>query len=180
MRKSERSIALSGEAQTSGIVAGFGKDLARHADRDARVVRLVPALADRNAANVRAERLRQRELGVDGQGFVGQLAHVGKAIARHAVEPWQGAQIQVIGRDRARGLGPRLPDFFQADGRLDRADHAFGDLVLQLEDVADVALEAVGPDVASGDAIDQLPDDAQSSARLPDAAFEHVADAELA
>ncbi len=62
---------------------------------------------------------------------------------------------------------------------MDRADDALGDAVLELEDVLDAALVAVGPDVDAGRRVDQLRRDTQSSAGLPHTTFQDVADAEL-
>ena len=59
-------------------------------------------------------------------------------------------------------------------------DDGLRDLVLQGEDVGQVAVVAVGPDVVAGRAVDQLGGDPHPAAGLAHAAFEHVADAELA
>ena len=52
--------------------------------------------------------------------------------------------------------------------------------VLQLEDVLQFAVHAVGPESGAGLGVDQLPGDAQPVAGLAHASFKHVADAELA
>src|SRR6202012_5688566 len=91
-----------------------------------------------------------------------------------------GAQQKIIGVEPAR-LGCLLTrDLGELYGRLDRGDHAFGDAVLQVEDVAEPAIEAVGPQMPAGVRIDQLSGDAQALAAAADAAFEHIGDAKLA
>ena len=61
-----------------------------------------------------------------------------------------------------------------------RADDRLGDFVLDGEDVGQVAVVALGPDMIAGGAVDQLRADAQPIAGLADAAFDEVADAQLA
>ena len=63
--------------------------------------------------------------------------------------------------------------------RLNRADNALGEPVLEVEDVVGRALELVGPDMRGGAALDKLPGDAQPVCGLANAAFQHVADAEF-
>ena len=62
----------------------------------------------------------------------------------------------------------------------DRADDARRHLVLQIEDVLELAVEAVRPEMRAGCGIDELPGDAHPVCRLAHAAFEHVAHPELA
>ena len=64
--------------------------------------------------------------------------------------------------------------------RFDGGDNALGDLVLDGEDVGEVAVVALCPDVVAGRRVDKLRGDAQALAGLAHAAFEHVAHAELA
>jgi len=53
------------------------------------------------------------------------------------------------------------------------------DLVLQREQVADVAVEALGPEMRVGRGVDQLGVDANPVPRSLDTAFQHVTHAEL-
>ena len=64
--------------------------------------------------------------------------------------------------------------------RLDRRDHPLGDLVLHRENVGEVAVVALGPDVVAGCGFDQLRGDADAVAGFAHAAFEHIAHAKLA
>jgi hypothetical protein len=54
------------------------------------------------------------------------------------------------------------------------------DLVLQSEQIARVAVEALGPQMRAGRGIDQLGIDADLIARPLDATLQHIADAQLA
>ena len=89
------------------------------------------------------------------------------------------AQIVVVGV-QAFGLALGTLDFGTFQRRHDRADHTLGDLVLQLEDVVERAFETVGPQMRAGGRVDELPGDANAVRGLADAAFQHVAHAELA
>src|SRR4051812_6380636 len=171
---------LGGEAQAGRVVARLGVDLARHAHGNPDIVGLVPALAHGDAADVGAQRLGEIEAGVDGECLVGEPTNIAEALAGHGIEAGQGPQVEVVGAHVARGLGPSLPDLLQTDARLDRAHDALGHPVLQVENVGDVAVEAVGPDVVAGGSVDQLANDPHPRSGLADAAFEHVAHAQLA
>jgi hypothetical protein len=67
-------------------------------------------------------------------------------------------------------------DQLEVEGNCDPAR----DLVLQDEQIADVAVEPLGPQMRAAFGIDQLSVDAHLAARAPDAPFQHIADAELA
>jgi hypothetical protein len=66
------------------------------------------------------------------------------------------------------------------EAHLERLHDLLGHLVLHREDVLEVAVEAVGPDVAAALGVDELHVDAHLHAGTAHAAFEHVAHAELA
>ena len=90
------------------------------------------------------------------------------------------AQVIVVSREAFGRLVQRALHFGLLDLRRDGADHARGDLVLQVENILERAVETVRPQMRAGRGVDQLPGDADLVAGLADAAFEHVADAELA
>ena len=78
------------------------------------------------------------------------------------------------------GIGGR-PGGLRADQReIERDSDAAGDLVLQGKQIADVALEPLGPQMRAGLGIDQLGVDADLLGRALDAAFKHIAHAQLA
>ena len=79
-----------------------------------------------------------------------------------------------------RPLAARALDLGKSDRRLQRPCNPLGDLVLQVKDVLERAINAIGPDVRAAGRIDQLHGDAQAVSRLLHAAFQHVAHAELA
>ncbi len=64
--------------------------------------------------------------------------------------------------------------------RFDDADNSLGDLILEIEDVVQGAVEAVGPEMRARFRLDQLSGDAQPIARFAYAALQHIAHAEFA
>ena len=79
-----------------------------------------------------------------------------------------------------RGLQQRALNFGLVHmGREDRDDGA-SDLILDREDVFQLSVVALGPAVRAGGGIDELRRDADTVAGATDAAFEDVANAELA
>src|SRR5262249_23005915 len=79
-----------------------------------------------------------------------------------------------------RRLAPRSLDLDLAYGRLDRADHALGDPILELEHIGDLAVVTIAPHVRACRGLDELRGDPKAVAALAHAALHHVADAELA
>ena len=90
------------------------------------------------------------------------------------------AQDEIVGVEAVGPLAFDPLDFGPTQARLDRADDRQRDLVLQREDVVELAVVALGPDVGAGRRIDELAGDAHAIRRLAHAAFEHVAHAEFA
>src|SRR5207237_7821826 len=78
-------------------------------------------------------------------------------LARHRdISVWQGPQIEIVGVETFRALAPGALDLGVAQARLDRADDAQGNLVLQFEDVVERAVISLGPDMRAGRGLDQL------------------------
>src|SRR5690606_4435075 len=125
---------------------------------------LMPALAYREAAYICADCLGKVETRVDTEGLVCEPTDLGEAFTRHAVEVGQSAEVEVIGADVVGRLHPRLLDLLEPDAWLDRADHALGHLVLQVEDVTHIALEPIGPDMVPADCVHQLSHDTDPGA----------------
>src|SRR4029078_8300922 len=71
-----------------------------------------------------------------------------------------GAQIEAIGVEIFHALALGALYLYPAQSRLDGADHAHRDLVLEFEDVVALTIVALGPDVRAGGRIDQLADNA--------------------
>ena len=57
----------------------------------------------------------------------------------------QSAQIKVISVEAFRSLAAGSFDLGLAKTRLDDADHSFSDLILQLENILQTAIELLGP-----------------------------------
>jgi hypothetical protein len=85
------------------------------------------------------------------------------------------AQIEVV-RGQVRGrLAAGALDLGLAQLGFDRTGDIGRDLILQLKNVVERAVEAVGPHVRAGRRVDQLPGDAHPLACFSYRAFEHVA-----
>ena len=93
-----------------------------------------------------------------------QRAHAQEAVVR--------LQVRRADADDAGLLGGRQPD-------LERRHDLERDLVLDGEDVGELAVVAVGPEMPAGRRVDQLGGDAHPLAGAPHAALEHMADAQL-
>ena len=91
-----------------------------------------------------------------------------------------GADDEPPGVDAVRLLARGAKPFLGIEMRLDRGDDLLGDVVLDGEDVLQLAVVFLGPDVLAGLGVDQLAGDADAPARRPDAALQHVAHAEFA
>src|SRR4029453_15347477 len=63
---------------------------------------------------------------------------------------------------------------------LESGNDGVGDLVLDFDDVGEVAIEAIGPEMVAGLPVDQLGVDPNTASRLSNAALEDMADAKLA
>src|SRR5262249_18514129 len=90
------------------------------------------------------------------------------------------AQVIVISVEAPGRLALGALDLRLLQLRRNRADHASGHLILELENVLQRAVETVGPEMTAGGGIDELRRDSHAVCRLAHAALEHVADAELA
>jgi hypothetical protein len=65
------------------------------------------------------------------------------------------------------------------NGRRKGGRHRLGDLILERENVGEIAIVVLGPDVISGASINKLRRDAHPITGLAHAAFEHIAHAEF-
>ena len=107
-----------------------------------------------------------------------QRLHVGVPLV--AMEIREAAQVVVVGSKTPGRHALGAFDLGQLQLRRDGADDPRRHLVLQLEDVGQLAVETVGPKVRAGRRLDQLAGDAQPVIGPSHAALEHVAHAELA
>jgi hypothetical protein len=124
--------------------------------------------------------MRLGQLGIERDRLGEELARAQVRRARDVVELPRSLAHQVPGAHvrgaRARGARALAP---QKLG-LDRAGDAARDFVLHGEDLGELAVVALRPEVRAGAGIDELRRDPHALARLAHAAFEHVAHAELA
>ena len=100
-------------------------------------------------------------------------------LARRAVMQHLAGQHVFVRRHVGGGLALRPIVARRLDPPGQRRDDRRGHLVLDGEDVLELAVVALGPDVPVGDRIDQLHGDADPVARLAHAALDHVLDADL-
>ena len=96
----------------------------------------------------RDRRVRGDVIGVDGDGALEQTARRDIAGSRRRRRLLAAAQIELEGLDI--DVAPRRHPFLLADRQLalQRRDDLFGEFVLDGEDIGEVSIEPVGPDVA--------------------------------
>ncbi len=90
------------------------------------------------------------------------------------------AHVAVVGIEVRWGLGQRPVAFAAQDFGFDGTGDLAGQVVLDGEDVGEVAVVAVAPDLDAGFRLDQFGAEAHAAAGLADAAVEDVAHAEVA
>src|SRR5262249_17128638 len=140
-----------GFERLSGEPAGFGDVLLRQ--RSPSVSRLYhPTPADQS---------RGRRVGrIDRQRPPREDDCLGNALFGKAIWLCQCTQIEVVSGEVRGRLAAGALDLGLAQLWFDRAGDAGGDLILQLKNVVEHAVEAVVPDVSAGCRVDQLPGDA--------------------
>ncbi|MNE31896.1 hypothetical protein D3C80_1254860 [compost metagenome] len=117
------------------------------------------------------------EFRVTLDGPVEQRQRLGDGFTGAVVQLRRAAQVVVVGAQVGRGLALGPFDFGALQLRRDGTHHAFSHLVLQFEQVVELAFETFGPQVLAGTGFDQLAGNAHALAGLAHAAFEHVAHA---
>src|SRR6516165_5150915 len=117
---------------------------------------------------------------VQQDGFSHQAARLGQVLTREATDMPMGSYGPVPGIELTLFLPLRLLDLGCDNASLDRGGNASGDLVLEGKDIGQFAIVAIRPQVVTSRRLDQLCRDAETIGGSADAAFEHVAHAELA
>src|SRR6516165_11466567 len=93
---------------------------------------------------------------------------------------WERAQVEIIGSEIVRPAIGQSADLGGLQRGLYDTSDADRDIVLKLQDVLHIAVEAVGPEMRPVRGVDQLRGDAHATACLAHGAFEHIAHAEFA
>jgi len=93
---------------------------------------------------------------------------------------WKRAHVEIIGSEIVRPAIGRPADFGGLQCWLDDTSDAERDLVLKLQDVLHIAVEAVGPEMVAGRGVDELCGDAHSAAGFAHRTFEDIADTQFA
>ena len=124
--------------------------------------------------------MRRGVVGIELARLGEQLQRIAGGVAGHPVRAGHAAQEIVVGVEALGGLALGPLDLGLLQLRRDRADHARGHLILQIEDVLELAIEVIGPQMRPARSIDQLRGDADPLRRLAHAAFEHVTHTQLA
>ncbi|MDT4825257.1 hypothetical protein FQZ97_585350 [compost metagenome] len=119
------------------------------------------------------------KLRIELDGLVEQRQRLLDGFPGAVVQFRRSAQVIVVGVQAFRRFALGALDFRPFELWRDCANNAFGDLILQFEDVVEHALEALCPDMRPGRRVDELPGDAHPVPALAHATFQHVAHAEL-
>ena len=88
-------------------------------------------------------------VGVDLQGLVNKVQGRSPVLLPHIVHMGESTQVQIVGVKVIRALALGAIDFSLAQRRLDGPNNAVCDLVLKLEDVGEIPVVPLGPDVGS-------------------------------
>ena len=120
-----------------------------------------------SVVRVQLERVLQKPLGDPG---------VRRDHRHHAR---QSAQIEVIGVEVFGTLSLGAFNLRLLQARLNDADHFFGDLILQVENLLQFSVVSVGPKMRTGFGFEQLGGDAHAVPRLANSPLQHIAHAQL-
>src|SRR6185312_434664 len=88
-------------------------------------------------------------------------------------------QDEIIGIEAIRPLAPDALDFGAAQARLDRPNDIQSDLVLQRENIVELPVETLAPQMTARARLDHLRRDADTVCVFPKASLQQIAHAEL-
>ena len=124
--------------------------------------------------------MRRGEIGIELDRLAVHRLRLHDRLARAAAEQFARAQPGLVGL-HVPGRASAQPLLFALRQRdRQRADDLLHYLVLRREDVREIAVEPLGPEMPAGAGIDELRRDAHAFAGLADAALEHKAHAQVA
>src|SRR6516165_2236931 len=121
-----------------------------------------------------------REIGIERKRLFEQTKGCDAIGAGALVHMPEAALAIIPGAHVLRPLCDYALAFGAGERRLDRGDHTRGDVVLHREDVSQIPVVTLGPEMGPGGCIDKLAADAHPLPRPAHAAFENIADAKLA
>src|SRR5262245_20157973 len=107
----------------------------------------------------RRHRVGRREIRIELYCLRKQCKRLVDGLPRSPMQVRHSAQIIVVGVETFGWLALRASDLRSLQLRSDRADDALGDLILQIEDVIERAIETVCPEMRPGRCVDELPRD---------------------
>ena len=123
--------------------------------------------------------MRLAVLGVDLDGSPGKGLRLVHVLAAHR-EPLDLRLDHIApGVEGARRLAVEKTGLGQQEARLQRPDDALSHLVLDGEDVVEIAVVLVRPNVVAAFGVDELGGDSDAIARLAHAAFQDITNAEV-
>ena len=138
-----------------------------------------PAIAPGLAQDAAAPGMGVRIVGIERQRPVDHLLGLDIVLARALVMQHLGGQRALVGRHAGRLHARDLVVLGGFQAARQGGDDGAGDLVLHGEDIVELAVVALGPDVHVGRRVDELDGNAQPVARLAHAALDQIARAEL-
>src|SRR5687767_1396463 len=118
-------------------------------------------------------------IGIDLQGLINEIQGRSPFLLPHIVHVGESSKVQIVGVKVIRALALGAINLSLAQVRLDGPYNAVCDLVLKLENVGEIPVVPVGPDVGSCGRLNQLPCDAHAVTRSAHGALKNVPDAEL-
>ena len=118
-------------------------------------------------------------VGVELDRLLVQTARLAIRLGREALPELPPPQHAVVSLEVLGLAAPRQTALALTELAGERRHDPAGHLVLDLEDVREVAIEALGPEMMSGCRFHQLRRDPHPRACFADAPFQHVADAEV-
>ena len=136
--------------------------------------RFDPAVSDESQVADRRPGKRRPIMPIDRDRLLEQPQSLENSIFRYRKDGRERAQVEVVGSEVIRWPRGGSAHLGRLQCRLNHAGDADRDPVLELEDVLQRAVEAVGPQMRAGQGIDQLRSDAHALARFAHRALQYI------